>query len=82
MVAELRVYPLYFRQLSDIVGVPNIPNLCEEIRKKLSLTLELSPLGGGSSKYLSLSEGQKVGGSRWIRTIDPFIKSEVLYQLS
>ena len=22
------------------------------------------------------------GGSRWIRTIDPFIKSEVLYQLS
>jgi hypothetical protein len=25
---------------------------------------------------------QKIGGSRWIRTIDPFIKSEVLYQLS
>jgi len=24
----------------------------------------------------------KNGGSRWIRTIDPFIKSEVLYQLS
>ena len=22
------------------------------------------------------------GGSRWIRTIDPFIKSEMLYQLS
>jgi hypothetical protein len=25
---------------------------------------------------------EKNGGSRWTRTIDPFIKSEVLYQLS
>ena len=40
------------------------------------------PLDDGNVTRIAADPRQKTGESRWIRTIDPFIKSEVLYRLS
>ena len=68
--------PTIKKEEPDLIGVPKgIRTPVSSVKGRCPRPLDDGNVGEKKNRL-------KNGGSRWIRTIDPFIKSEMLYQLS